>query len=51
MFVGIANTEVPGQIAPSEAVGSGFTLFVEALIRLFLQKQSDLGLFCLFRPF
>ena len=30
MFVGIANTEVPGQIAPSEAVGSGFTLFVEA---------------------
>ena len=30
MLVGIANTEDPGQIAPSEAVGSGFTLFVEA---------------------
>ena len=30
MLVGIASTEDPGQIAPLEAVGSGFTLFVEA---------------------
>ena len=36
--VSIANREVPDQTVPSEAV-------------LLLQKQSDLGLPCLSRPF